>query len=1676
MATPEELRRTAYLSALSNEELRNINMSSAQSRAIDDYRRDVNQYLEPTLLGQGILSQNSLGSFTYDPDFSIYDGVEAPYTDSFGIDISYPEEATLETLLGPNDFFEDYYSIEEFREVNRRQVLQQTVPVFQIALRTTLLQAGLNHYMTVEEYLYDLFRMVCQRRGIDALGQGYCQLRVEPFENMWDETRTQTYQHGFATVMTPLEEMNTAIANILNSISQSESELTLDDMLDVTVQYYFTFVLTRNSDQINANVVTEAASLHHLKDRHRLKRRGQMLALKRFTRLEEERRRRGGLLSRGEQYIRPDTLKRIRESARNDLRRDLETERLEERRRRNNEAEFAQQEGLEQRVLNPDRPQRPYRPVQGRRGRLPREGAPTTNLQKWYANMTPEERRARRREYNRRYRNNNQIRGLYEEYRKRLFHHTSVEEYFTFSKAILQVPNTYDQGYCMAMAFLRSQCCVTEVQTGQMTESRAVEHIHSDDELHWIKTVEVLPQFAKSFLRPFSFTKRQNENGYYSEIVLFNPYRSKSEERTEVKGCMRYENEVSAQEALDWYVASQNFHAYVVTYFRLLYEDPEFNLDPNEEDVLTYYATATQTAVAIYRTEFQAKRVAMYYPMNWELDLRKQKYLPIVSILLHDGHALAITNLREFVQGKATANRTHVNSFCPICQRIRTSNNCTKQECAAHFVQCLEKNEGMIENVDRIHLRHVQVDNYTPPMCRYNRKKDCYVCTVCRQDIVGPLQNQMDHVCEVQCATLKIGESKHIYVYDFESAQIPHETELCVVHEVNLVCCRRAYSEDGEDRTMFHSIDDFMKYVLSFTEEKRIYIAHNGGRYDVQFVMRYLERNLIPHDFVPTPSSMHAYLSVTVPFGANKSAIFLDFRNFMPSSLKSIAISFGLSNQKGDFPHKFNNGSNTFYEGCIPSITHADDYWCLETKRTEEEVDEFFEFYKEQQEIYCTCLDMCCCSKKKWNFQEQIQKYCWLDVDVLAEACMRYRENALSFGVGVDVVEAGEWVSQGIDPYEYLTIPQVAINLLLNGRPDDGYKIPLAITPTKVRSDRSPRAVIWLERLMFKNSHIHIRHIGNSNREFYCYQTKRYADGFDGHKVYICLQCEFHACPECYYEELQIGKNHPTRNATFSTVHNLTKNYIGELLATYGPDNVEVKWEHEIALLTEYESNLSCLMKERDMFYGGRTEVFSPYCNVDYFPHMNIHYYDVCSLYPYVCAFKTLPTGTPQHIFGIHIQRERLVNLDHPDPYFGYVRCFVIPNRKCYLGLLPYRDPLTGRLEFPLTPMMGSWGTEELRIAIEQGYIVEDIYEVYHWNEENRSDKLLRGYVAFFLQMKQEAEGWKKMGASSEDPSDEEKLAIQEKVYRESGCIAKIRIDQVKKNPVRRQMAKIYLNSLWGKFCQKPSRTHYVTIHGYQQFAELWFHPHIDKSTFSFRHLAHDTWKVKYETYENFTTPNAKYNIFLASKVTEWARCILHRQMLRIGPQHILYCDTDSILFLYPKQAENLEGCGLGQWINEYPEKRITRLYALAPKFYFLVFEDNSTSLKSKGVQMTLLNLRKLRAETLGNQLLEMFFPKTEDNGETAPFAGYIKLSNMIMGANSINAHLAYGTMTTRYTNDKRIRPVFFKRTFVPYRHQKNVQYSSETIDKIPRILTIPHNFMVDLDKFSIHVYRDLKL
>jgi hypothetical protein len=601
-----------------------------------------------------------------------------------------------------------------------------------------------------------------------------------------------------------------------------------------------------------------------------------------------------------------------------------------------------------------------------------------------------------------------------------------------------------------------------------------------------------------------------------------------------------------------------------------------------------------------------------------------------------------------------------------------------------------------------------------------------------------------------------------------------------------------------------------------------------------------------------------------------------------------------------------------------------------------------------------------------------------------------------------------------------------------------------------------------------------IRHIGNSNTEYYCLNTSRFLDGIcrESNTVYLCLKCSFHGCPTCFYEEIQTGVDHPVRPGTYSAVYHDTRQFIENLMKGYSSQKVVVTWECAVEGLSEVELELGNIMKERDCFYGGRTEAFAPYTHAKREEGRQIKYKDVCSLYPYVCARKRLPTGVPEHICGRSINRERLIP-DCEDAYFGFVKCEIVPNREDLLGLLPRRDEATGRLEFPLDPWIGCFGTEELCLAVRNGYEIREVYEVYHWSEEESSDTLLRGYVSFFLRMKQEAEGWKKLGASCDNPSEEEKDIVIERVFIENGNIARIRKELMEKNPTKRQLAKIFLNSLWGKFCQKPHKEHFVTIHGYQQFIKLWNDPTIDKTSFSFRHIGNNTWKVLYRTIDSYTKPNPKYNIYLAAKVTEWARTILHTEMLRIGPSNVLYCDTDSIMYECGDD-EVLNGHGLGEWVDEYPNDRIVKLYVLAPKFYFLLKENGESLLKSKGVQLTLSNTRRINEEKLVLQLLEVLYPAiNEETGEIAEFEAFIEVDNMIIGVNSTNSALPYGCMLTRYTEPKKVRPVYSKRNVICMPPRVKVDRPS-SLEGVSRIFTIPKGFHFDVPSLATLLYEHL--
>ena len=908
---------------------------------------------------------------------------------------------------------------------------------------------------------------------------------------------------------------------------------------------------------------------------------------------------------------------------------------------------------------------------------------------------------------------NGEVHGLqYDKMKSRLFHHTSIEEFYLYSKAVLQVPNTWSQGYCLAMAFLKSQCRTFSSDGVSIVETKPFASKLEDGEYPKIPILE-----------PYQHLSGQDCDFIQGEeLVLFNPFKYASEDtESDVKYCLSPCESIVQR----WYSAAKNLHLFVE-------QEVGMELDENSEATLQAYADVFDVYVSLYNLEVMGKRTSLIKPAHASTDVRSGTHFRMVSLLISDKHCSAITCLRTFLRNSVSANRSSIHNYCVFCEKLFTANNQTKAEADAHFTSCAAKKNGRICcESDKINRKKV-VSDIHPDQYWFNTRKKCWICKLCSQEMVGgTTTGQIHHLCWInKPSELKIGEESGIYVYDFECAQVKQPDQRTFVHVVNLVCVRRVYaSEDGGyDEHSFATLDQFIAYVLSHQKQKRVYLAHNGAKYDVQFIVNYFEKNLIAHHFVPSPGSMHAYLSVTVEFGAKAKATFLDFRHFMPGSLKNIAISFGLSQQKGDFPHHFNNGMNDNYIGCIPEMGNPADFWCIESKRSQEEVDEFTEWHTSQCEVFCDCVGMCTCTKQKWCFQTELIKYCRLDVNVLAEACARYRNWTMDFS---ETIEG--WTACPIDPFEYLTIPQVAMGVLLAGLPEEEN---IAITPWKDRRDRVTDAIAWMERIS-KTTGWDIHHAGNWGREYMCAKTRRYLDGVtDDMHVFICLNCEFHACPHCFHEEMETGVDHPTRPATYGKIAEDTREFLDDVFRTYGSEKTHVIWAHECVGFTDYEKQLGEIIKDREMFKGGRTEVFSPHFNVAHYPDEEIKYHDVCSLYPYVCAFAELPIGNPDHFIGEKIDMNRFWSTGE-DRYMGFMRCQIKPNVQDKLGLLPCHDKISGRLEFPLHVMTGTWGTEELRLACENGYELLQVYEVLHFPPSERSDTVMRGYVSFFLRMKQ---------------------------------------------------------------------------------------------------------------------------------------------------------------------------------------------------------------------------------------------------------------------------------------------------------------------------------------------------
>jgi len=110
--------------------------------------------------------------------------------------------------------------------------------------------------------------------------------------------------------------------------------------------------------------------------------------------------------------------------------------------------------------------------------------------------------------------------------------------------------------------------------------------------------------------------------------------------------------------------------------------------------------------------------------------------------------------------------------------------------------------------------------------------------------------------------------------------------------------------------------------------------------------------------------------------------------------------------------------------------------------------------------------------------------------------------------------------------------------------------------------------------------------------------------------------------------------------------------------------------------------------------------------------------------------------------------------------------------------------------------LTGTRVIDEVRLAVQKGYRILEIHEVYEYkvtryDPETREGGLFAGYIVTFLKLKAEDSGYT---AWVRTPADEE-------LYIESFCKSEgIRLDReaTKPNAAKHGLAKLCLNSMWG--------------------------------------------------------------------------------------------------------------------------------------------------------------------------------------------------------------------------------------------------------------------------------------
>lgn len=314
-----------------------------------------------------------------------------------------------------------------------------------------------------------------------------------------------------------------------------------------------------------------------------------------------------------------------------------------------------------------------------------------------------------------------------------------------------------------------------------------------------------------------------------------------------------------------------------------------------------------------------------------------------------------------------------------------------------------------------------------------------------------------------------------------------------------------------------------------------------------------------------------------------------------------------------------------------------------------------------------------------------------------------------------------------------------------------------------------------------------------------------------------------------------------------------------------------------------------CILKEdsiyiRNSYYGGRCEVFGN-------PKKNefINYFDFSGMYG-LCMKEKFPIG--DGYFSESNKNWNKIGFHT----ISFKSNFDIP-------ILPYRDK---KLIFPNGTLIGTFWYEEIKMFVEEGGVVLEVFNSYLYDYE---DYVFLDFVDYF------------------------------NIFRDKKGYYKI-------------FGKLMINSLYGGFAMDEDETITIITFSEEEFYLIlektnvisWFRKnsciiiniHKDLKSKKIFNKKEKRWS------DNYSSRNVSYASIISSK----ARIKLFNafnSVIKSGGR-LLYCDTDSIFASF-QENKKFEKMGEITWNECY-----TDAFFISPKFYGYIDENENKILKIKGV------------------------------------------------------------------------------------------------------------------------------